>query len=105
VADVHIGSQCPVCRKGSVIQTGQGKHAHLVCSRASRRRGCTGMWSLDGHRVLLQPIKRRLARRHRSFLLLGTRRVPQLDWSPPHLVFMLLTAAIFLFAIFLATRR
>jgi len=28
-----------------------------------------------------------------------------MDWSPPHVVFFLMTAAIFLFAIFLATRR
>ena len=102
MADVHIEGLCPVCRKGSVIQTGQGKHAHLVCSRSSR--GCTGMWSLDGHRVLLQPTKRQLARRHRSFRL-GIPRVRQMHWCPPHVVFMLMTAAIFLFAIFLATRR
>jgi hypothetical protein len=104
VADIHIRGQCPVCRKGSVIQAGQGKHAHLVCSRSTRRRGCTGMWSLDGHRVLLQPTKQHIARQHRSFRL-AMPRVRQMDWSPPHVVFLLVTAAIFLFTIFLATRR
>jgi len=62
------------------------------------------MWSLDGHRVLLQPTKRQRSRRHRSVRLVIP-RVRQMDWSPPHLVFVLMTAAIFLFAIFLATRR
>ena len=62
------------------------------------------MWSLDGHRVLLEPTKRQLARRHRSFRL-GIPRIPQMDWSPAHVVFLVMTAAIFLFAIFLATRR
>jgi len=28
-----------------------------------------------------------------------------MDWSPPHVVFLLTTAAIFILAIFLATRR
>jgi hypothetical protein len=102
VANVHIGGLCAVCRKGSVIQTGQGKsptsfaHAHREAAPAC------GAWT--GIAFSSNLTKRQLARRHRSVRLVIP-RVRQMDWSPPHLVFMLMTAAIFLFAIFLATRR